>query len=1829
MSLFPSAPDAFDLHAVGKRKRESAGSITVQNPSKKPTEDKLGKMLDGLRIDLTNLPRDYLDAYPYPAFVLISPIPPPSHQDDDDSPPDSHLAFTRTSLSFAQPFDAVWTNEKWRNLTQGRQLLECVSMEGARELGDWISGAREARGRQHGPSAAAKLAPTHFGYGQESHRARGVSEPSPGEGFWEPEIPPYEDRSAISEALSTSDTPGTGIEPVDGEHPGPSTMVLELIEPGRVTLELTKASLPIWQTSRSDSKIRLETHTFIVITTSPRSSFIPNTDSKPAQEQPDPEKVLVAPTNRLALQPRTSVLPWPSLRPIQLGISPKSITPTDEQMMLDFPGESSSTRPLFFSRDGTVSRQKAPARDMGTGGRSMDVHELLRDTDWSKTSLGPQESWPQSLKTIVSLVMQYPHQCCLWWGKDLTLIYNAPYSETIHKHPYLFGMSGPIAWAEIWNSIGPLSELVLSGTPVYKEDDFLLFKQLPHQGNGTFEAYHSWMWVPVLQEDGSFGGLWNATIDTTKKVLAERRLGTVREMGERTSIARTMKEFDSAVIEILGANPRDVPFALLYHVNTPNATKGAKDQIPQPPTSRQKQDKIGLTLAGAVGVPNGHPSAPRTLSISNDARSREGRTSVIAGFSQGLHSPTLSIVSSLSNSVTQLPRSNTSSSEDDGLATTSDQWPFKEALQTRRLVLVEDCAALIDQYPIRVWDELPNAAIVVPIANDSDDGIPSAIIVIGLSIRRPFDDDYESFIHVMRLQLASGIAAVRSYEAELQRIDELAALDRAKSLLFSNVSHELRTPLTLVAGPLDDLLVETQDGPKKEMLVMARRNVGRLTRLVSTLMDVSRLEAGRLKGSFRLVNLGTITRDLAALFRGAIERAKLRYIVEADLSPRNVFVDLEHWEKIVFNLIGNALKYTMSGFVHVTLSYTASEALLAVRDSGVGIPTSDIGLIGERFHRVQSVSRSYEGTGIGLALIKELVKLHGGALEIESATANESPDGSHGSTFRVRIPLGFDHLPRDAIETIPDPPRLQNSYGKGIVDEAMQWNRDRESSSVDSASDSGIASTSAETSTTSSRGLDPSTLYFKKDDVILLVDDSFDTRRYMRSIFVPYCTLAEARDGKEALDFCAKTLPDLIISDVMMPVLDGFGLLAALKEDKRTQVVPVIMLTARGGDESTVEGLLAGADDYVAKPFNARELVARAHMQIQLGKRRKALEEAFEERTAELRVLSEHSPSGIFRLDEDGKIIFANEAWYTLSGYPPGQEIDNWGDLISADHRRDVQHFLTDMLKGDLPLNTAEWRFSNGRWVTAKVVRLDQVGAGLKGILGTVTDITERKMHEEMQRLRVIEAEQRRVEAEEAKRQQELLIDITSHEIRNPISSLMQCSSLVKTNLISLHEQLEMTIKRDTPFYPTEQLLTTINDDLDALESIYQCGLAQERISNDVLSLGRIQLDMLQMFDVETDVIHEAEKIISIFQNEARMKRIALSLKIGESIDKLGMYTIKTDPVRLGQVVTNLLSNSIRFTSNSNVRKIELRYDLSFEPPDDTSCLMPRIPELPVDFKDDTPVYLYIAVKDSGPGLTPEELTMLFQRFSQVSPKTHTVYGGSGLGLFVCRKITDIMGGRIEVASERGKGSTFRFFVQVRACQMASSRQVTGQGAVGQLISRPSLKKRQTTPKYSSTGPKPHVLIVEDNLINQTVLARQLRHVGLTCEVASNGLEALERIRKVASTSHSEGQPFDCVLMDLEMPVMDGLTAVKHIRAEEAAGTMSLNLIIALTGNARQGQIDEAKATGMDEVIIKPYKLDDLLHKIEDMMRIRMNQAKITGQNGDREDSRMSLEENS
>lgn len=254
------------------------------------------------------------------------------------------------------------------------------------------------------------------------------------------------------------------------------------------------------------------------------------------------------------------------------------------------------------------------------------------------------------------------------------------------------------------------------------------------------------------------------------------------------------------------------------------------------------------------------------------------------------------------------------------------------------------------------------------------------------------------------------------------------------------------------------------------------------------------------------------------------------------------------------------------------------------------------------------------------------------------------------------------------------------------------------------------------------------------------------------------------------------------------------------------------------------------------------------------------------------------------------------------------------------------------------------------------------------------------------------------------------------------------------------------------------------------------------------------------MFDVETNIRKEAQKLIFVYQNEARMKSINLNLVMSEAFDQLGVQNIMTDPVRLGQVITNLLSNAIRFTSNSPERKVELKVDIGVDPPVDGSTVKP--PSQEQDAKnsvvtEETPLYLFVTVADTGPGLTPAELDTLFRRFSQASPETHTVYGGSGLGLFVCRQLTERMGGRIDVMSEHGKGSQFRFFIRTRAC-------------LSPKVPKPT-KSASTDSDLAAPTFKPHILVVEDNLINRTVLVRQLQHVGLTVESESAPRYAMSR----------------------------------------------------------------------------------------------------------------------
>ncbi|MFI1989300.1 SpoIIE family protein phosphatase [Actinoplanes sp. NPDC020271] len=471
--------------------------------------------------------------------------------------------------------------------------------------------------------------------------------------------------------------------------------------------------------------------------------------------------------------------------------------------------------------------------------------------------------------------------------------------------------------------------------------------------------------------------------------------------------------------------------------------------------------------------------------------------------------------------------------------------------------------------------DVPSARLVLegppPVAAERELVLPidtGGALVVEVSPRLALDDGYRDFLELAAAQIGRAVANARAYEHERRRAAELAALDRVKTDFFSNVSHEFRTPLTLILGPLEDLLDDPATGPGlRERLVPLHRNGLRLLKLVNTVLDFSRLESGRMRAVYRPTDLAAHTARLAESFRPATERAGLDLVIDTPSSPVPVHVDHELWEKIVFNLLSNAVKFTREGRVEVRVRVEDEHAELIVRDTGVGIPVEEQALLFDRFHRVTGAwSRSHEGTGIGLALVRELAELHGGSVSVHSGPGA-------GSEFIVRIPFGTAHLPADRVTDEPAgvDPRLW-------VDEAVRWSGD--SGSVPSAPGAGQGS-------------------------ILLADDNADLREHVSRLLSPYWEVVTAADGRSALELARERSFDLVLTDVMMPRLDGFGLIADLRADPRTRDVPIVVLSARAGEESAVEGLAAGADDYLVKPFSTRELTARVRANVELGQLRR------------------------------------------------------------------------------------------------------------------------------------------------------------------------------------------------------------------------------------------------------------------------------------------------------------------------------------------------------------------------------------------------------------------------------------------------------------------------------------------------------------------------------------------------------------------------------------------------------------------------------------------------
>ncbi|MEA2559991.1 MAG: hypothetical protein QOH06_1495 [Acidobacteriota bacterium] len=773
----------------------------------------------------------------------------------------------------------------------------------------------------------------------------------------------------------------------------------------------------------------------------------------------------------------------------------------------------------------------APPAEPKTGSHAWlkgETGALIRTIDWSRHPMGPIEGWPQSLRTTLSICLGSEFPMALWWGPEVWQLYNDGYIHVLGgKHPEAMGQHGNVSWAEIWDVVGPIYERVMTTGESSFFSDLLLVME---RNRYVEETYFTFSYSPVLDEQGGVGGNLIICTETTEQVVGERRLRTLRDLGARAAEGKNAVDACAIAAETLAANLWDVPFACIYLLD------GLPDGEPR------------LGLAGSAGVEAGCPVSPKALQV------------VEAG---------------------------------------SEGWSFAEVIRTSRICSVDDLASRFSEVPASPWKDPTRSALVLPLATPGQEQ-PTGVLVAGVNPRRTLDESYRSFYQLAAGQIAAAIADARAYEEERRRAEALAELDRAKTTFFSNVSHEFRTPLTLLLGPLEDSLNDFDEGTSllpahRERVETAHRNALRLLKLVNTLLDFARIEAGRIQAVYEPTDLAAYTAELASVFRSAVERAGLRFTVDCPPLPGgpgglSAYVDREMWEKIVLNLLSNALKFTLDGEIAVRLRPADGEERLelSISDTGVGIPEDELPRVFERFRRVRvSRARSQEGTGIGLALVQELVRLHGGEVRAESEPGS-------GTTFTVSIPAGSDHLPAERIGSTAV--STTSTAAALYVEEALRW--------LPGAAGQGEEPAIPMAGATEAR--------------ILLVDDNADMREYVRRLLGRWA-VETAADGTSALASALASPPDLVLADVMMPGLDGFELLSALRSDPRTATVPVILLSARAGEEARVEGLQAGADDYLVKPFSARELVARvgahlatARLRAQVAARERAAREEAE-----------------------------------------------------------------------------------------------------------------------------------------------------------------------------------------------------------------------------------------------------------------------------------------------------------------------------------------------------------------------------------------------------------------------------------------------------------------------------------------------------------------------------------------------------------------------------------------------------------------------------------------
>jgi PAS domain S-box-containing protein len=1023
--------------------------------------------------------------------------------------------------------------------------------------------------------------------------------------------------------------------------------------------------------------------------------------------------------------------------------------------------------------------EEPAATDWLVGGGELGA--LIRAKDWSATPLGPVERWPQSLRSAVSILLPSRAQICLFWGPQLVAIYNDAYRPALGvKHPWALGRPACEVWSEFWDEVlRPLLEGVLDTGEAFWARDHPFF--LERHGYPE-ETYFDISYDPVRVETGRVGGVFCIVAETTGRVLGERRLRMLRELGRVPGEARSVGEAFRQAAAILEDNPYDIAFAVLFDGN------------------------------GAPAV------ACRSSAL--------------------------------------------------------DGWPLAQAARSGELLLGGEALRAFGRLAGGAWSEPSPAALVLPMAVPGRP--PYGFLVAGVSPRLELDEAYRDFLRLVATSIASALAAALALEAERARAEALADIDRAKTAFFSNVSHEFRTPLTLMLGPVADLLEDRSLAPAhREALERVRRNSLRLLKLVNTLLDFSRLEAGRAAARYEPVDLAAFTAELASNFRSACEKAGLALTIDCPPLQEPAGVDTGMWEKIVLNLLSNALKFTFEGAIEVALVDDRDSVHLQVRDTGIGIAAPEIPRVFERFHRVEGTrARTYEGSGIGLALVQELVRLHGGEIRVES-------EPGRGSRFTVTLRKGSAHLPQERVsrmeqegnEEAPAPAKV--TQAASYVEEALAW-----------------------------LGAEPTDVAVLASAAaaghVIVVDDNPDMLGYVARLLRGRWRVTAVADARAALEALRRERGDLVVSDVMMPGMDGFALLHAIKSDPALADTPVVLLSARAGEESRIEGYAAGADDYIVKPFSAAQLIAQVNAQLTVQRTRRESARERErllerERAAkrEAQLQREHLYA-LFMQAPNPVVILRGSDYVIELANPPACRV--WGrsseDVVGRPLLEALPEVRTQVFKSLLDHVVHTGRPYQGKEIAAELDRrggdaldtvylnfvytpLRGVAGEIEGVLVTAFDVTDEVVaRQEMGRLRA--------EAEAASRTKDEFLAMLSHELRNPLAPILATLRLLR---LSGRREPELDILERQAGH-----LTRLVDDL----------LDVSRITRGMIELRRRRIELAEAVDKALEI---ASPLIEERAHPVDMTGV---VRRGLPVD--------ADPERLAQVISNLLTNAAKYS---------------------------------------------------------------------------------------------------------------------------------------------------------------------------------------------------------------------------------------------------------------------------------------------------------------------------